>query len=127
MLNVLKKNNSKFLLIGKINGLSAESKRARLRLRHVDQEKNPWFIVQRHRLLGIDIRHHLLAYAFLRGLPYQKVETTCRANHLPKPKAIYQIVATHAPAFVPYDFKARTGGQSFIVTEEDIVKWLQGA
>jgi hypothetical protein len=123
MINALKKNHSKFLLIGKINGLSTEVKRARTCLRNAKKQEYTWTFAYRKRVVGIDIRHHLLAYAFLRGVPYRLLEANCREDNKPSIKSIFQIVEAHAPKWIPYDKFTKTGGP-YSVKEEDIIQWL---
>lgn len=123
MINALRRSDSIFLLIGKINGLSNEAKRARIRMRGA-KEKGYKF-AQRKRLVGADVRSHLLAYAFLRGTPYRSVEANCREDNAPHEKAIFQIAQLHAPTYTVYDPYTKTGGRSYSVKEEDIVNWLK--
>lgn len=82
----------KFCLIAKINGLSAEVKRQRKRLLNSTKTeyKNECYI--RKQFVGNEIRHHLLAYALLRGDSYSSVENNCRPDNKPNPKKILQIV-----------------------------------
>lgn len=101
MENIVKR----FCLIGKINGLAAESKRTRQRLLKSKSDKVLWKLSYRKYIVGLDIRHHLLAYAFLRGTPYHKLEQRCRPEALPKSDAILQIVMEHAPFRVNVDLE----------------------
>ena len=126
MINALKKNNSKFILIGKINGLSHEAKRARKRLRNLKVDEYNYHFINRKMLLGVNVRHHLLAYAFLRGIDYRKVESTCREDNKPSMKSIFEIIQLHAPRYIPYDPYTKTTGKYYSVTEEDVVAWLNG-
>lgn len=124
MINALKKNDCKFLLIGKINGLANESKRARILYRGA-KEKG-WKFAHRKNLVGFEARHYLLAYGFLRGIPYKKMELNCREDNEPNPKSIFKIVQLHAPSYIMYDPYTKTGGKTYTVVEEDVVKWLAG-
>ena len=126
MTNVLKHNNYKFCLIGKIKGLAVESKRTRTRLLHSKSDQAVWRLSYRKRIVGIDIRHHLLAYAFLRGTPYSMLERTCREDNKPDANLIFKIVQAHAPAFLPYDTYTKTGGGSYTATLENVTDWLAG-
>ena len=123
MLNVLRKSDSRFLLIGKINGLSNEAKRARIRMRGAKEEG--YKFASRKRLVGADVRSHLLAYAFLRGVPYRSIEANCREDNTPNEKTIFKIAQLHAPSYVAYDSYSRTGGNPYSLKEEDIVNWLK--
>ena len=90
--------NYKFCLIGKINGMAAEAKRTRARiLKHPKKEEQLWALDSRKRLVGEDIRHHLLAYAFMRGVPYSKLERSCRKDNKPYAAKILKIVLLHYP------------------------------
>ena len=57
---------------------------------------------RRHRLwqlkreLGDHCRHHLIAYAILRGIAYDKVER-CSERNRPNPQRVLDIVVAHAP------------------------------
>ena len=50
-------------------------------------------------IVGLDVRHHLLAYAYLRGISYKILEKKCRVEHKPNAAAILQIVSAHAPSW----------------------------
>lgn len=100
MKNVLKHSYSKFVLIGKIKGLAIESKKARARILKAKKEEAVWNLASRKRVIGIDIRHHLLAYAFLRGANYRSVERACAPDNKPSADQIFQIVQANAPMFV---------------------------
>ena len=124
MLNALKKNNSKFLLIGKIKGLANEARRARTSIdKHAAKKNNKgvWASAYRKYVIGIDTRHHLLAYAFLRGVPYLTVEKKCAKD--PTASLIYKVVEAHAPSFV-FDERG-WWGQRYQVTEESVKQWLR--
>lgn len=90
-------DSSRFCLIGKIKGLAVESKRARNRLLKSKSDKAVWSLQQRKRIVGIDVRHHLLAYAFLRGAEYISIEKKCREDNLPNVTTILDIVLLHIP------------------------------
>lgn len=97
--NALKHNVSKFVLIGKIKGLAQESKKTRSRILKAKKEEAVWNLASRKRVVGIDIRHHLLAYAFLQGRSYRSVERNCAEDNLPNASKIFQIVEAHAPSY----------------------------
>ena len=122
MNNVLRHHNNKFILIGKIKGLAGESKRARQRLIKAKVETAANALAYRKRVVGIDIRHHLLAYAFLRGTPYAKLEKNCREK--PLAHAILQVVEGHIPLWIPYDPATSSGGWLKPVTIDHIEQWL---
>lgn len=93
MYNIL--GNSKFCLIGKIKGLANESKRTRSHLDTAKSEKIVYKLAIRKRVVGSDIRHHLLAYALLRGILYAKLEQNCREDNKPNANCILKIVHAH--------------------------------
>jgi len=113
MKNVLP-DSSKFCLIGKIKGLAVESKRARVRLLNSKSEIAVCSLQIRKRIVGIDVRHHLLAYAFLRGDLYSSLEKKCRKDNLPNAKTILNIVLLHINSSFPKQW------------EEKIEKWVSG-
>lgn len=41
---------------------------------------------------GRDVRHHLLAYALLRGRAYRRIERTTRAHNEPSPSRIAAVL-----------------------------------
>lgn len=124
MKNALRQNNSKFCLIGKINGLATEVRRARKRLINSKNEEAVWRHAARKRVVGVDIRHHLLAYAFLRGTTYKKLEPHCAENNKPQAETILKIIQAHAPAYIPYDSFTKTVGGIYQVTLSDVQNWL---
>jgi len=63
-------------------------------------------------VVGIDIRHHLLAYALLRGTPYAALEPRCRLDNLPQAKSILQIIQAHMPGH--------------LLNEESVKQWFRG-
>lgn len=111
--NVLLHNSSKYCLIGKINGLSLEAKKARKKF--LKNTKKNGYCVWRKLVIGKDIRHHLLAYAFMRGLPYSAVEPKCREDNSPKVKDILNITLAHICSYEHYQW-----------TEDRVIKWLRG-
>lgn len=96
-INVLKGTNNKILLVGKIKGLSEESKHTRQLILKAKNEKRVWQCAYTKRIIGLDIRHHLLAYAFMRGEAYHTLEKKCSVDHKPNASAILQIVHAHLP------------------------------
>ncbi len=117
MKNALKHNYSKFILIGKIKGLALESKRARAHILKAKKEEAVWNLASRKRVVGIDIRHHLLAYAFLRGVSYLSVERSCAKDNQPRADLIFKIIEAHAPKWTP------TVG-SYNPTLSSVQEWL---
>jgi len=115
MKDILRHSNLKRCLVGKINGLAVESKRARVRLLKCKSDKALWTASCRKYTVGLDIRHHLLAYAFLSGTPYHKLEKTC--NSKPIVDSIYKIVVAHGAPYIWYN----TSG-----ILEKINSWIKG-
>ena len=97
--NVLKGTTKKVLLIGKIKGLAEESKHTRKLLLKAKTDQRMWKFANTKRVIGLDIRHHLLAYAFMRGEAYSTLERKCRKEHAPNAFAILQVVHAHLPAY----------------------------
>lgn len=129
--NALKNTNTKFILIGKINGLAAQTKKTRGRIRKAKAKKDTsriWRLAYRNHVMGIDIRHHLLAYAFLRGVPYRKVEGKCGEFNQPRADLIFKVIEQHAPYYVHYTFenlgRKLPGFKSFKPTVNDVHVWL---
>lgn len=112
--NVLRGTNSKIILIGKINGLAAQSKKTRIRLLKKKSDKNIKYAYTKY-VIGLDIRHHLLAYAFLRGAEYHSLEKTCRLEHQPNAESILRIVHAHVSVW-----------ETSRLTLETIQDWLKG-
>ena len=115
MNNVLKGTNSKIRLIGKIKGLADQSKSTRVRLLRSTSERQVWKYSYAKYIVGLDVRHHLLAYAFLRGTPYKVLEKSNRPGHKPNAASILQIVHAHVP-----DYQVRNGNW----TVEKIEAWI---
>lgn len=102
MYNFFKYNyTSKFRLIGKINGLADDARRTRFHLlERVKKEKPVYILAARKRAVSDDTRHHLLAYAFMRGTLYQQLECKTRKDNKPSAGKILDIVRMHAPSRV---------------------------
>lgn len=117
MKNALKGNFSKFVLIGKIKGLANESKKARVRILKAKKETAVSNLAFRKYVVGIDIRHHLLAYAFLQGRPYRSLEKKCAKDNMPSPDLVWKVIETHAPKWTVH-----VG--SYNPTLADVHAWL---
>lgn len=96
---------NRICLIGKIKGLSEESKRA-----------NKKFNIYIKNYIGSNIRHHLLAYAILKGSEYKSLERTCRENNKPNSKLVLEILNSHL-----YEYQ-----KNKVWTIEKINQWLSG-
>lgn len=119
MTDFLRGTNSKIILIGKIKGLAEECKRARIRLlKSKSQTKSEKYAYTKY-IVGGDVRHHLLAYAFLRGTPYNVLEKKYRPGHAPNAETILNIVLAHFPTY----YKRYAATQP---TLEHINNWLKG-
>jgi hypothetical protein len=126
MKNALKNNNVRFILIGKINGLSEQSKKAGSRFKEAKTPEKRYSLYYRKQVIGANTRDHLLAYAFLRGISYHKIETKCGEDNKPKPDKIFKIIEQHAPNYIPYNPYDKSGGVNYSVKVEDVVMWLNG-
>ena len=98
-------------------------------------EKAVWRYANRKRVVGVDIRHHLLAYAFLHGTPYSKLEKRCAENNKPQAEIIFKIVQAHAPKCTMDDFTmTKPSGEvcqiviaaHYQVSLNDVETWLTG-
>lgn len=88
--------NSKYRLVGKINGLATDVRRTRFNLvKRARADKPTWVLASRKRAVGDEVRHHLLAYAFMREIPYSKLERKCREDNKPSASKILDIVRFH--------------------------------
>ncbi len=103
MKNLLDTRN-RVCLVGKIKGLSEESKRA-----------NKKFNIYIKNYIGSNVRHHLLAYAILKGLNYNSLERKCRENNKPNSKLILEIINSHLSEYQRKNY-----------TIEKIDQWLNG-
>jgi hypothetical protein len=99
MENVLKGTSFRVCIVGKINGLAVEAKKARRSLLKSKSVEKVWSCANTKRFIGEDIRHHLLAYAFLRGTAYNELERKCREDHLPSSESILKIVQGHVAVY----------------------------
>ena len=114
--NLISKD-SQYCLVGKINGLSAAVKKARIRIfkAKTEESKNNRAITKL--FIGNQVRHHLLAYAFLRNIPYFSVERKCRSESKPCPESILQIIQDH---MVLYQMQYSN------LNVDTIKEWLKG-
>lgn len=124
MKNALRYSDKKFVLIGKISGLASQTKRARNLIVKAKTQKAISDLMFRKYTVGIDVRHHLLAYAFLRGVPYKSVEKTCAENNKPLAKLILKLIEDHAPTWVRSDLSAKMERYEF--SANDVDNWLAG-
>jgi len=124
MKNALKNNNVRFVMIAKINGLAQEGKKSRIRISRAKTQEAVWPLAYRKHLIGREARNHLLAYAFLRGIPYRKVEPKCSEFNKPTAFSIFKVVEQHAPTYIMYDPYTKTGGGGYKATQEDVQSWL---
>ena len=114
--NYLYKNEVKYCLVGKIKGLAEENKKASLILKNKKyREGKGWIVARRVEALNSSTRYHLLAYAFLTGKRYSKLEAKCREDNKPKAKIIFDLVKSHLSEYSLSYNK---------ITEESISEWL---
>jgi hypothetical protein len=107
----------KYLIIGKIKGLAEESRRLRASI--LKSKKLPTHqahLMSADKFLKSHIRHHLLAYAYLRGISYSKIELKCAPNNQPNPDHLVKIIKSCLPHYNDCYF-----------TIENIKNWLKGA
>lgn len=98
MNNVINGTVFKFVLIGKIKGLAIESKRARNKLLKSKTIIKRQYFTNIKDYIGDSARHHLLAYAYMRGDNYFSIEKNCRANNKPNPDYLLKIIKQHSNA-----------------------------
>lgn len=131
-------NTNNFRLVGKIKGLSMEIlhlKKRPIKNKYLEGYlSSQWWNQKVNLALKTDVRHHLLAYAFIknlksRALPYTKVEQKCEIK--PSTKEIVQILLNHN--FLQVASKNWKGEPCVIVkqfNEEnfgiEVTKWLNG-
>lgn len=91
MRNSIISNTALFILVGKINGLSLAVKKAKSKVVKSKVElKDIKHIIKKD--IGKESRHHLLAYAFLKEIPYLTVEKKCREDNKPNAQAITNVI-----------------------------------
>jgi hypothetical protein len=110
-------SNFKYCLIAKINGLAVEVKRTRTALLQSKKEITKNNLADRKRFIGNDARHHLLAYALLKGLSYSAVEKKCLPSKKPSAEIIFQIISCHV-----YGYEIKNNSW----TLDKIQRWLKG-
>lgn len=82
----------KIRLVGKIKGLSNEVKRARFDILNSKKIIRVSRAAYLKHCIGLDTRHHLLAYAFLKGKNYSQIEKSCRPDNKPNIASIVDII-----------------------------------
>jgi hypothetical protein len=117
MKNLFKYNSvSRYRLIGKINGLADLVKRTHSRLVVRAGQKKPISSLMGRKLaVSVDIRHHLLAYAFMKGVPYVKLEAKCREDNKPSVDKILEIINSHV-----------LWRSAFPIDAKNVSDWLAG-
>lgn len=96
-------NTERNRFVGKIKGLAEQTRLARKCIAvaaKAKKEKAVWSFTDTKRGLGVDGRHHLLAYGLFRGVPYLKMERSCRDDNRPSAQTIQNILAVHVPSWV---------------------------
>lgn len=87
----------KVSLIGKIKGLAAEARHARGQMKKSKESDNETRYYKYRNVkeyVRHDARHHVLAYAYMRGVPYSVLENKC--NTKPIPEKILNVVMMHS-------------------------------
>jgi hypothetical protein len=81
-------------LIARIKGLAQQTAHIKKVFRNKSFDPNSWDYNSHKKYLGEDARNHNLAYAFMRGVPYNKIEP--KSHTKPHARSIAQIVVqTH--------------------------------
>ena len=117
MINKLKHNYSKFIIIGTIKGLAIELKKAKVLLSRQHSIPAQSNIMSRTSFLKYNTRHTLLAYAFLRGKTYKSAEANCSDQNKPNWAVIEKIILGYYP-YVHIHTQVEIG--------KDIRSWLVG-
>lgn len=114
----MEKNISKYYkhcLIGKINGLAEQVKRTRVLIVKGRTEIYKNEVAMTKRFIGSEARHHLLAYAFMKHIPYSSIEKKCASGNKPDAVRILEIVHSHM-----YSFQRKQW------TTDMVIAWLKG-
>lgn len=102
-------------LVSRLKGLEQEAKMLRSHINKAKGKKRPINSLQNIKSeIGWDARHHLLAYAYLRKVPYHTLEAKCRADNRPN----VELILTIAEAF--FDWQGKNP------TKEKVEGWLAG-
>jgi hypothetical protein len=117
--NSIFSNSQKSILISKIKGLQAEISftRSKINKEKVNTaEQTSKYIGLRYTKTQLreEARHHLLAYAFIRGIPYSKLEKKCTEK--PSPNKIVEIIKYHTGSYGWF--------RSDLLVK--IIEWLKG-
>jgi hypothetical protein len=81
-------------LIGKIKGLTEASRTTRKMMNATEDDDKFYRLYNVKRDIRSDARHHHLAYAYLRGIPYRVLEKKC--NEKPDIDKIYIVAMAHS-------------------------------
>lgn len=114
MKNILTKD-FRYCLVGKIKGLETEVRRSRDRIFIKESECYRNETAMTKRFIGNDVRHHLLAYAFMKGVPYNVLEKKCSTEKKPDVGLLLLIIHSHLYTYL----RAK-------VTIDHIKAWLEG-
>lgn len=102
----------KIRLVSRLRGFEVEAKSLRVKIKKAqDKERPAWRLRQAKEIIGVDARHHLLAYAFLRGIPYKALEPKCRDENGPNIEMIISVATLFSPSYI---------------TDDKIRNWLDG-
>lgn len=92
-------NVEKFCLIGKIKGLANQAQVTRILISKAKKQERVWSLCATKRGIGIDARHHLLAYGLLKGTPYRAMESKCRDDNKPSATYLRSVLALHMSTY----------------------------
>lgn len=97
----------KFCLVGKIKGLAEQSQYTRALVSKTEKKERKLSLCLSMKSIGFDARHHLLAYGFLKGIPYKSIEAKCRADNKPSAEQIRCVLAVNFwPGMMDREFTA---------------------
>lgn len=121
-------------LTAKIKGLASESQKLTYKIKNVKSSNlelkkrisTIWWCSVYKRDLGIDTRHHLLAYAFIKNIPYSKVESKCEIK--PSIDKILKIVMSvgYIRRLSPRTGQLLISSRTEEKMKEELQTWLNG-
>ena len=82
-------------LKAKIKGLAEAGSRSRKLINATAEEKRGghWSM---KRKIGVDARHHIVAYGLLRGISYEQIEPWCGVFNPPSAETVLNIIQQHS-------------------------------
>lgn len=91
-----KKSVGHISLKAKIKGFEAIAKSILKQARVVDGQRRANLKLKKNQV-GYECRHHLAAYALMRGLPFSMVESKCKDGNYLRASKVMKILEEHSP------------------------------